>query len=277
MRTETEMIHLILGKAKADERIRAVIMNGSRANPNAPKDIFQDYDIVYIVNHISSFVSDHSWIDCFGERIMLQMPETLRDPVNDGRFTYLMLFKDGNRIDLQLIPTDLTYKLFPSDSILLIDKDNLFKPFPPASDADYVVKSPSELEYASCCNNFWWCTQNVAKGLRRDELPYVMYMLQSVVYVELHDMLKWYIGTLYNFQVSAGKCGKYIKRYIDPESYDQYTKIYTISQPDHIWAALFTSCDLFRKVALSVANYFAYTYPTKDDSRMTAYLQNIRK
>lgn len=50
-RTETEMMNLILSTAKEDERVRAVILNGSRANPNLKKDIFQDYDIVYIVGH----------------------------------------------------------------------------------------------------------------------------------------------------------------------------------------------------------------------------------
>lgn len=47
MRIEKEMFDLILGVAQKDERIRAVYMNGSRTNSNAPKDIFQDYDIVY--------------------------------------------------------------------------------------------------------------------------------------------------------------------------------------------------------------------------------------
>lgn len=39
MRTEEEMYEIILGVARADERIRGVYLNGSRANPNAPKDI----------------------------------------------------------------------------------------------------------------------------------------------------------------------------------------------------------------------------------------------
>lgn len=40
MRTEQEMLDLILNTAKEDERIRAVIMNGSRANKNVSKDCF---------------------------------------------------------------------------------------------------------------------------------------------------------------------------------------------------------------------------------------------
>lgn len=49
MRSEQEMFDLILNTAREDKRIRAVYMNGSRTNPSAPRDIFQDYDIVYVV------------------------------------------------------------------------------------------------------------------------------------------------------------------------------------------------------------------------------------
>ena len=277
-RTEAEMMCLILGKANADERIRAVIMNGSRANPNAPKDMYQDYDIVYVVTDLNGILSERGWIDDFGEPIMLQMPETMRDPCGDGRFIYLILFTDGNRIDLQLYPLDLLDKLLEKDSqsILLLDKDHLFEPFPPPSDTDYFVKEPGALEYASCCNNFWWCTQNAAKGLRRDELAYVLYMLYSVVNAELHCMIDWYIGTKHSFQVSVGKCGKYYKRYLSAEIYDKYTRIYTDSSTGHIWDALFAACALFRETAVCVAEYFAFNYPADDDKRMTDYLQAVR-
>ena len=38
MRSEREMYDLILGFARSDERVRGGILNGSRANPNAPRD-----------------------------------------------------------------------------------------------------------------------------------------------------------------------------------------------------------------------------------------------
>ncbi len=37
MRTEHEMFDLILTIAKNDVRVKAVIMNGSRTNPNVPQ------------------------------------------------------------------------------------------------------------------------------------------------------------------------------------------------------------------------------------------------
>lgn len=48
MRSEQEMYDLILNTARQDDRIRAILLNGSRANPHARRDRLQDFDIVYI-------------------------------------------------------------------------------------------------------------------------------------------------------------------------------------------------------------------------------------
>ncbi len=78
MRTEQQMMELILGYAQKDDRVRAVAMNGSRVNPGLPADRFQDYDIVYLVREKDSFLQDPGWIDVFGPRIILQTPEDER-------------------------------------------------------------------------------------------------------------------------------------------------------------------------------------------------------
>ena len=77
MRTEKEMFDLILGVAEKDERIRGVYMNGSRTNSKVPKDIFQDFDITYVVNETKSFIKDREWIDIFGEKLIMQLPDEL--------------------------------------------------------------------------------------------------------------------------------------------------------------------------------------------------------
>jgi len=77
MRNEEEIIALILHIAKNDERVRAVLLNGSRANPGVKKDRFRDFDIVYIVTDIKTFLNDHDWINIFGERLILQMPKEM--------------------------------------------------------------------------------------------------------------------------------------------------------------------------------------------------------
>ena len=57
MRSEREMYELILGYAEQDPRVRGVILNGSRADPNRLLDSFRDYDIVYLVTDVGPYKS----------------------------------------------------------------------------------------------------------------------------------------------------------------------------------------------------------------------------
>ena len=68
-------MNLILQVAKDDERVRAVYLNGSRTNHNAPKDRFQDYDVVYVVTDTKPYYENHDWINHFGTVLYMQMPE----------------------------------------------------------------------------------------------------------------------------------------------------------------------------------------------------------
>lgn len=218
MRSEKEMMKLILDVANNDDRVRAVYMNGSRANPNVPKDIYQDYDIVYVVTETKSFLEDRDWISVFGELAICQEPDKIDmafgKQINVSRsYTWLILFKDGNRIDLHIQTKEAMLEEYTNDklTIPLLDKDNCLPKIPPPSDIDYWVKEPTELQYSSCCNEFWWCLNNVAKGIARDQLPYAMWMYNVVVRDMLHKMIDWYIGVNTDFSVSVGLSGKYYK------------------------------------------------------------------
>lgn len=277
MRSEEKMFDLILGFAETDVRVRAVYMNGSRANPNAPRDKYMDFDIVYLVNEFDSLVSDYSWIDCFGKRLILQMPEAMRYPLGTGHFNWLILLSDGNRIDLTIIPCDKP-ELITNDSatVVLLDKDGILPKFPISSDADYITTAPSELFYTSCCNNFFWCMQNVAKGIVRDEFPYAIEMYNFIISDELNDMVAWYIGSQNNFSVSCGKMGKYFKNFLSAELYEQYVKLYPQGgNYDDFWSCIYSACDLFRNLAREVANKLGYTYETSEDDGIMTYLKML--
>ncbi|MCU5532240.1 aminoglycoside 6-adenylyltransferase [Bacillus cereus] len=280
MRTEKEMLDLIINTAKEDERIRAVIMNGSRVNPNVKKDCFQDFDIIYAVKDIRSFTSNHNWIHRFGEIMIVQMPEemSLIPADEDGKFPYLMQFMDGNRIDLTLVPVDLINNFVRQDSLskLLLDKDNCMEEFPPASDKDYLIKKPTEKEFLDCCNEFWWCSTNVAKGLWREELSYVKGMLDGPVRDMLIVMLEWHIGMKTDFIVNAGKFGKHFEKYIEKDMWVQFKRTFSNAEYENIWESFFVMGNLFREVANEIANAYGYPYPQGDDDRVTSYLKHVK-
>jgi aminoglycoside 6-adenylyltransferase len=280
MRTEEQMFHLIVETARQDDRIRAVMLNGSRTNPNAPRDPFQDFDVVYVVTNVAPFVENEAWIDRFGERIMMQMPETIENPPpsGDGSFVYLMQFADGNRIDLTLYPRDRLDD-FEDDSLslVLLDKDGLFEPLPPASDRDYLPSPPTAKAFADCCNEFWWVSAYVAKGLWREEILYAKHMLNRFVRPQLMMVLTWYAGMETDFSQSPGKYGKYLEQILAPGLWQRLLRTYADADYDRTWDALFTMVDLFREVALQVAEQFGFDYAHGDDERMTAHLHHVRK
>jgi aminoglycoside 6-adenylyltransferase len=285
MRSETEMLELITSTAQADERIRAVIMNGSRANPNAPRDIFQDYDIVYIVTDVEPFMNDPGWIAQFGEIMIMQMPEAMGDPppAGDGTFAYLVQFADGNRLDLTLFPlARLSEMARDSLSVLLLDKGNgpggngIITPFPPPSEADYLPRPPTARAYADCCNEFWWLCPYIAKGLWRQEMVCARHVLDSLARGQLMKMLTWHVGISTDHAVNPGSYGKNLHRYLAPHMWALLQDTYADADDGHTWDALFAMCALFRTAALGVADSFGFDYPHDDDQRVSAHLRHVR-
>lgn len=270
---------MVLGYAEKDDRIRAVSMEGSRVNKNAPKDLFQDYDISYFVTDMDSFISDKSWIDIFGDRIIIQTPEamSLFPPELGGWFSYLMLFEDGNRIDLKLIPANETAEYLKKDKLIriLLDKDGLFPDNIEPSDEDYRVKKPSKAFYDDCCNEFWWVCTYVAKGLWRKEILYANDHLNNYVRPALLRMLEWRAGILTDFTVSTGKNNKYLERYVSEEEWQKLLETYRNDSYEAVRSALFITIDLFRDVSRLVARELGYTYNEDDDKKVTLYLSRV--
>jgi len=278
MRSERQMLGLILNFASNDENIRAVVLNGSRANPNAPKDLFQDFDIAYLVNDLEPYVRNNKIPPYFGEILILQEPDNMGEPSpeDEGHYAYLMQFMDGNRIDLSFhTPERWKSVTGDSQSIALLDKDNALGGLPPASDSDYWAKKPTEKQFQDCCNEFWWMNSYVAKGLWREELTYAKWMME-VVQEQFMDMLTWYFGIKTGFQKAPGKAGKYIRDNVEPEIWAELEKTYSDANFENIWESLFTAGSLFRRVAKAVASEFGFQYPQQDDDNVSAYVRRIK-
>jgi len=278
MRSEHQMLDLILSVAERDERIRVVIMNGSRANPNAPRDIFQDFDIIYLATDPAPFIRNLPWIDQFGERMILQLPDEMSDTPPDAAqgSGYLMQFADGNRIDLGIYPLHrLTEFIRDSQTILLLDKDGRVPPLPPASERDYLPSPPTAKAFADCCNEFWWVAPYAAKGLWRSEILYAKHILDHYQRDMLMQLLTWHIGLQTGFTANPGKHGKYFQCYLEPELWDLLLKTYSNADYTQTWEALFTMCTLFRQVAVPLAEHYGFEYPFDDDRRVFAHLQHV--
>lgn len=279
MRTEREMYELILKIANDNEKIKAVYMNGSRTNENVPKDIFQDYDIVYVVQETKSFIEDKDWIHAFGEILYMQYPdESPYFPSDkDNSYGWLMQFTDGIRIDLTVQSISYARQHIGDDKLckILLDKENILPQIEPATDRDRWVAKPTEEQFLATCNEFWWCTNNIAKGLWRKEMPYVQDMTNHHVRPELVKMLDWKVGIMTGWTVSTGKSSKYLYRWLPEEEWQAFLDTYFNGNVDQAWEAVFRMCDLFENVAKYVGEQLGYQYNIKEGIAARTYLEQV--
>lgn len=283
MRSEEQMYDLILSVAENDERIRAVLLNGSRANPNVPKDIFQDFDIVYVVTETESFIRDKHWIDIFGEELIFQFPDENDRIIGldmdfHTSYGYLMQFTDGNRIDLHIQLKSAASEDLLNDrlSVVLLDKDKDLPQILPPSDSEYWVKKPSQAEFSRCANEFWWLSPYITKGLWRDEILFAMDFFNHYFRHELLLMLSWYAGIDTDFSVSMGKSCKYIKSFLPAEKWEQLLRTYPSGDIDCVWNSFFAAVELFDKTAREVAEKLGFSYRERDGIACTAYAKHIK-
>lgn len=279
MRTEQQMFNLILNIAKNDERIRAVFMNGSRTNPNVIKDIFQDYDIVYVVEETGSFREQKNWIDQFGERLYMQYPEENSYYQNDVENCYgwLIQFTDGNRLDLHVCTLAHVIKEIEGDRLcrILLDKDKCLPNVLEETDEDYWIKKPTERQFFDTCNEYWWNLNNVAKGLWREEVPYVMDMLNYCVRPQLIRLIEWKIGFATDFTISIGKSGKYMYRWLQNQKWNAFLKTYPSGKVKDIWKSVFIMCDLFDDIAKDVSCNMNIKYNEIEANNSLKFLKDV--
>jgi aminoglycoside 6-adenylyltransferase len=275
MRTEQQVIHQLLTFARSNDLIRALAMNGSRVNPNAPQDLFCDYDVVYYVTDPHHFLEDQAWIPYFGDLIILQQNDFVDHGVEGHIF--LMLFTDGVRIDLSFNSlSNLAYLQEDTLTAVLLDKDGRIAPLPSASDAGYHTPRPSQKEFADAINEIFWCATNVAKGIWRDELPYVKFMYDAIIREQLLKILAWYTAAQHNWEINTGKFGRWLKQHLSPEIWDTYVKTYACPGYQETWEALLEACRLTRRVGQELAQGLGYAYPLEEDRRTVEYLRAVR-
>lgn len=283
-RTETEMLALLSGIAMEDDRVRAVVLNGSRVDPGVCPDPFQDYDVIFVVSEVESFVRDPDWPSRFGDMLILQTPDDMGDsaqrepPGPRDSYAWLMQLADGNRVDLTTVRADRRDRvLTDSLRVLLLDKDGLFPPFPPPSDNSYHVRPPTQKQYDDCCNEFLWVTPYVAKALWRDQMTGARVMLEQLVRPQLMKMLTWHVGMRRGYAVSVGSYYKKLDRLLSPTFRSALARTWPDGHPERVWDALLQMGRLFRLAAVEIASESGFGYPEVDHRRVMTYVRHVRQ
>ena len=266
MRTETEMLDVILKTAETLQ-VATVAMSGSRTDTKASKDEFQDYDVVYVVENLDELITDLSWLDQFGKRIIEQ-------EVGLGqRRLYLMLFEDGNRIDLTLCPKEHIKEWVDSEAgfTVLEDPEHLFEPYSQNLER-YWTNPASAIDFEKACNEFWWVSAYVVKGICRKQVIYATDHLYGICQQELLKVLAWQVASDRG-AVDIGKNYKYIFNYLPAQKENEFSSLLDFSNSDKITQSLFATMKFFHQEAQSLAQKMGFDYDKEVAEEMIEFAE----
>ncbi|OXT12990.1 aminoglycoside adenylyltransferase [Streptococcus sp. KR] len=265
-RNQEQMLRLIL-QVPENIQVEAVAMSGSRTDTKALKDEFQDYDVVYVVDDLDNLTRDLSWLDWFGKRIIEQ------EVTLGHRRLYLMLFEDGNRIDLTLCPKEDINEWVDSEACftVLVDDKGLFESYSP-SPQRFWIHPASETDFKKACNEFWWVSAYVVKGICRHQVIYATDHLYGICQQELLKLLAWQVaadkGT-----VDVGKNYKCLFNYMSAEKEKEFSNLLDFSSVEKLTHSLFATMDLFHREAQILAQKMGFDYYKKVAEKMIEYAE----
>lgn len=260
------MLSLLIKIAK-NLKVKAVALSGSRTDTKAPKDEFQDYDVVYVVDDFDNLTSDLSWLDYFGKRIIEQ------EVVLDHRRLYLMLFEDGNRIDLTLCLKDHIQEWVDSEAgfTVLEDPEHLFEPYSQNLER-YWTSPASAIDFEKACNEFWWVSAYVVKGICRKQVIYATDHLYGICQQEFLKILAWQVASDRG-KVDIGKNYKYLFNYLPAEQKKEFSNLLDFSSLDKITQSLFATMEFFHQEAQSLAHKMGFDYDMEVAEKMIQYAE----
>ena len=265
-RSQEQMLRLI-SQTGQTLQVEAVALSGSRTVTKAPKDEFQDYDVVYVVDDLDNLTSDLAWLDQFGTRIIEQ------HNILGNRRLYLMLFEDGNRIDLTLCPKDHIQEWVESETAytVLVDEKGLFESYSPSPER-FWTSPASETDFEKSCNEFWWVSAYVVKGICRKQVIYATDHLYCICQQELLKILAWQVASD-NGTVDIGKNYKYLFNCLPAEKEKEFSNLLDFSSLDKITQSLLATIQLFHQEAQSLAQKMSFEYNQEVAEKMIQYAE----
>jgi len=282
-----QVIEKLIQWAEAREPVRAMLLTSTRAIPNGSVDLLSDYDIVLIVKDIHPFFEERSWLEDFGEVLVVYWDPIYTDSeYGIEKVANVTQYADGLKIDFTLWPVELLQKIIRSSLIhpeldagyrVLLDKDNLTSGMKPPTYTSYIPTPPTREEYQKAIHDFFSDAPYMAKCLLRNELLPAKWCLDyDMKHVYLRPMLEWRVELDQGWSVPMGWLGKGLKKRLPPELWSQLEETYAGADVAEQWEALFRTMKLFRQVATEVGEGLGYEYPLELDQRVTAYVQKMQ-
>jgi len=265
--------------------VRAVVLTSSRARPDGPVDALSDYDLILVVSDPAAVAADERWQSAYGRPLARWGDE---HELHGLPFSFLgIVHDDWTKVDYMLWPEALLERIATDETLpdvldvgyrVLLDRTGITERWPAPTYRAHIPAPPSQAEFDSLAEEFWWSASYVAKGLWRGEVVFAKFALDFDVKLGvLRRFLEWRIEIAAGWSVKPGAYGRGLERMLDPETAAELAATYVGSDLEENWEALFATAAIFRRVAREVAGALGLSYPQELDDVASGYLAEVRE
>ncbi|HYI58158.1 MAG TPA: aminoglycoside 6-adenylyltransferase [Microlunatus sp.] len=283
-----ETAERLVAWAAGRDDVQAVILTSTRAIPGATLDAYSDYDIILVVEDVLAMEADRGWLSDFGDVLISYWdPVEVREETGAVGVGNITNYLDGLKIDFSLWSrqryADVTSGAEPDPELdagyrVLVDKVGLTEALPPPAYRSYIPQRPDEATYLRLITDFLIGVPYVAKGLLRDELLPMKWVLDfDMRFNYLLPMLEWRVECDHDWSLKTGNLGKGLRRHLPADTWTELVETFTGPDPESNWTALFAMVDLFGRVAEEVGRALGHRYPADLVQNVAEHARRMRQ
>ena len=151
------------------------------------------------------------------------------------------------------------------------DEKGLFESYT-TSPERYWTNPASPIDFEKACNEFWWVSAYVVKGICRNQLIYATDHLYGICQQELLKILAWQVASD-KATVDIGKNYKYLFQYLPTEKEKEFSNLLDFSSIEKNTQSLFSTMNLFHREAKILAQKMGFDYDKEVAEKMIEYAE----
>jgi aminoglycoside 6-adenylyltransferase len=263
----------VVAWARADGNVLALIATGSTSKAETCSDEFSDLDLEVIARDPKRLLDDDSWFASFGEVWVVLRLEQQHYP------TRLVIYDGGSKVDFTVAGTERIEEmrdeldpLYERGYQVLLDKEATTADLPRATGAYPVRALPTQAEFDSVVEEFWFEAAHMPRYLARDDL-WVVKFRDWTMKTNLLQMLEWQaVARADGKPLDVWYIGTRMKDWLDAETWQRLHEVFGGFEQRDAWRAILASADLFAHASREVAGMVGLSQPDLLERRIRSYL-----
>lgn len=155
-----------------------------------------------------------------------------------------------------------------------MDKIDFGQYLPSVSQTNQSYSLLSEDDFHNLVNDFWYHAVWTTKKLRRGELWTAKSCLDGYMKEKLLTIIECHAHVMSNLNCVTWYNGRFIEKWAEDWIIEQFSHCFSHYNKEDIKSALLSTMNLFRLVALEVAQQLNYKYPKDADDYSSSWVKN---